>query len=254
MSSQHARSSSRIKSRPAVRVGSNLEKNLSAYAAAAGAVIVAAAMPADAQIIYTPSNTPMAIATQNHGPVTTQLDINNDGIADFTFTMSSTAHFSSIGYTTRARFFLKVTGAQSANGAVKGHNGPTAAAIAKGQTIGPQDQFASGAYLSFNKFLTSTGKGKQFGSWRSVEYAFIGLKFLINGQIHYGWARIKFPYAYGISYPSIYGYAYESQPNTPIVAGQTSGTAESAEPAPASLGMLAAGALALSQWHTQRAQ
>ncbi|HVI10086.1 MAG TPA: hypothetical protein VND65_17490, partial [Candidatus Binatia bacterium] len=191
------------------------------------------------------------------GPVTTTLDINNDGMADFTFTMSSTAHFSSIGYTTRARFLFKAAGAQAGNSAVKGHQGETAAAIAKGQTIGPQDQFASGAYLSFNKFRISTGQGQQFGSWQSVEYAFVGLKFMLNGQVHYGWARIKFPTPYAISFPSIYGYAYESQPNTPIVAGQTSGTyseANADSPSPATLGMLAGGARVMNQWRAGKNQ
>jgi hypothetical protein len=84
---------------------------------------------------------------------------------------------------------------------------------------------------------------------------------VVNGEIHYGWARIKLvsPGAYNSA--SIYGYAYESVPNQAIVTGKTSGTAgknkqvSQANPAPGALdsnvqtlGMLAAGAPATAVW------
>lgn len=251
MSSRRARGLVGNHSRSVVRLSGNLEKHLLAYAAAAtGAVLLSTAPSADAQIVYTPSNTPLTLNHQNKGPVFTTLDLNNDGVPDFTFAMSSTAHFSSIGYTTRFKFYLKVVPDQTGNQAVQGSQAPAASAVPAGVKIGPQEKFASGGlYLVHQAYSRSGGTAQNSGTWQKVEFAYVGLKFLLNGQVHYGWARIKFPYPSGYNYPSIYGYAYESTPNTAIVAGQTSGTGSSSNTAePASLGMLAAGAPVVNLW------
>jgi hypothetical protein len=250
--SKQSRSLAESKARSKVRIGRHLEKHLAAYAAAAtGAMLFSAAPSASAEIVYTPSNTPLALNHQNKGPVFTTLDLNNDGVPDFTFAMSSTAHFSSIGYTTRFKFYLKVTPDQAGNQAVQGSQAPTASAVPAGVTIGPKEKFAPGGlYLVHQAYSRSGGTAQNSGTWQKVEFAYVGLKFLIDGQVHYGWARVKFPYPYGYNYPSIYGYAYESTPNQAIVTGQTSGTAASNATAdvPASLGMLAAGASAVNLW------
>lgn len=59
------------KSRSTARLGGLLEKNLVAYAAAASAGLLGASLPAQAEIICTPSNTPMAVAGLNEDPVLT---------------------------------------------------------------------------------------------------------------------------------------------------------------------------------------
>jgi hypothetical protein len=225
-----------------------MEKNLLAYAAAASAALLPSALPAEAEIVYTASNTPLAIAHQNKGPVYTTLDLNNDGVPDFTFAISSTAHFSSYGYTTRAKFFLKVNPFQKSNQAVQGAQPLTASAVPAGVKIGPQEKFGSGdLYMQHDTFNGYTGKSS--GTWQKVEFAYLGVKFVIDGQVHYGWARIKFPYPGAIYYPSIYGYAYESTPNQPITAGQTDeGNQSGSAAGSASLGVLAAGVNGLSQW------
>jgi len=236
------------KRRQARRLTIDIEKNLLAYAAAAGAVIFSTA-PADAEIIYTPSNTPMTVAQANKGPALTQLDLTNHGAPDFTFLMSSTLGFHSTTFsatTTRRKFLLKVDPAVKGNQAVQGQPTVTASAIPAGVTIGPQEKFGEGGlYMRFKS--SHIGGSRSSGSWQKVEYAYVGLKFLINGKVHYGWARIKFPFPNGVKLPSIYGYAYESTPNTPIVTGQTSGSADQTQKAaaPASLGTLAAGASAI---------
>ena len=245
MSSKNVREVIRTKERSAVQLGRHLEKNLLAYAAAAtGAVLVSAAPSAGAQIVYTPSNTPFPLNHQNQGPVFTTLDLNNDGVPDFTFAMSSTAHFSSIGYTTRFKLYMKVVPDQTGNEVVQGSLAPTASAVPAGVTIGPKEKFVADGYMVHQVYSRQGQINQSSGTWQPVEFAYIGLKFMINGQVHYGWARVKFPYPYGYKYPSIYGYAYESTPNTPIVTGQTSGTAptHATTEGPASLGMLAAGA------------
>lgn len=242
MSSKQGRSVAKIRNRPAVPLDRRLEKNLVAYAVATGAALLVSATPSDAEVIYTPSNTPVTIAHANQGPVYTTLDLNNDGVPDFTFTLSSTLHYSSYGYTSRARFILKVSPDQTGNEIVQGELPLNASAVPAGVAIGPQQKFGTGGYMVKRSATLHTAHTS--GSWAPLEFAYVGLKFVINGQVHYGWARIKFPFPGQSQDPSIYGYAYESTANKAISAGQTSGTnqtSSSAKPAPASLGVLAAG-------------
>ena len=162
MSSKQGRSVAKSWNRSAARLGRHLEKNLIAYAAAASAGLLSTALPAEGEIIYTPSNTPMTIAQRNNGVTFTPLDLNNDGVPDFTFAISSTAHFSSYGYTTRARFYLKVIPGQVGNEAVQGKQAPTASAVPAGVKIGPQEKFASGnLYLVNRTFNFSKSKTSQ---------------------------------------------------------------------------------------------
>lgn len=270
MSSRHDRSFSKAPSRATVRLGRHLEKNLLAYMTAAGAGLATFAMPAEAEIIYTPSNTPMVINGQNHGLGLTQLDLNNDGTPDFAFGLSTTIRFTSIGYTSRFKFLLRVAPDQAGNQVVQGQQPGTAAAIAAGRKIGSSQKFGANGYLVHQVYnVNSKSKNLSSGSWHNIEFAYVGLKITIDGQVHYGWARIKFPYPYGYGFPSIYGYAYESIPNQPIIAGQTSGTyvgsagqdsaaseataEKGAGPAniPATLGMMAAGARGIGLWRSQ---
>jgi hypothetical protein len=253
MSSKLERRTETTTSRSTVCLARHLEKHLVAYAAAASAGLLSA-QSAQAEVIFTPSNTPMAIAQLNQGPTLTPLDLTGAGAPQFGFAMSSTKNFTYSGTTAGFKFFLKVVPAQG-DAVVQGAQAPTASAVPAGVKIGPQQKFGNGdLYLAINSF--NNGQSRNSGTWRNVEFAYVGLKFLINGQVHYGWARVKFPfpggsdYPQGDYYPSIYGYAYESAPNTPIVAGQTSGTAPQAAntTAPANLGMLAAGAPAVKSW------
>jgi hypothetical protein len=243
-----------IKSRATSRVANHLERGLIAYAVAAGAALLAPGLPVEAEIVYTPSNTPMSIAQQNHGPALTSLDLNNDGMPDFTFLMLSTLGFHSTSFsatTTRVKFILRVDPNAKANQIVQGKQAAAASIVPAGVTIGPKQKFANGGL--YMEFFSANREGtRTSGSWQNVEYAYVGLQFSINGQVHYGWARVKFPYPGGVNYPSIYGYAYESTANQPIVTGQTSGTftAGARENAPATLGMLANGASAIDAWRS----
>ena len=57
------------------------------------------------------------------------------------------------------------------------------------------------------------------GYFTGMESAYIGLQFQIAGQTYYGWARAGAPVV-GINGGWIYDYAYETVPNTPILAGE----------------------------------
>ena len=85
------------------------------------------------------------------------------------------------------------------------------------------------------------------GYWLNGKKQFLGLKFTIAGQTHYGWARLTTGVDTCKVKAVLTGYAYESEPDTPILTGATSvdstgneqGASESAILEPAGLGRLA---------------
>jgi hypothetical protein len=209
--------------RSVARLSRNLEKNLLAYAAAATGGLAAFAQPANAEIIYTPSNIP--IAEPFDGGSMTQFDINNDGVSDFAF--SNYSYFSHGLGAAYLKISPDITGNEIVGVLVKGQKEVSAAAMSAGVTLDSAANFQSaprGLVLG-GVFLGSTGESHQ-GGFLNVETAYLGLKFLVNGQVHFGWARIKFISPGSYATASIAGYAYESVPNQPIVVGKTSGTAE----------------------------
>jgi len=54
-----------------------------------------------------------------------------------------------------------------------------------------------------------------------VRTRYLGLEFLINGEVHFGWARLTVTCKDLRVLATLSGYAYETVPNTPIIAGQT---------------------------------
>ena len=83
------------------------------------------------------------------------------------------------------------------------------------------------------------------GQWadggKGVKDRYLGFKFYVEGkgQPHYGWARLNVSVSKGI-HATLTGYAYETIPNKPIIAGKTHGKDE------ATLGRLAQGASGMS--------
>jgi hypothetical protein len=98
-------------------------------------------------------------------------------------------------------------------------------------------------YTSFagNHFLS--------GRWVNIQNHYLGLKFQINGETHFGWARLSVHVNSDNLKAYLTGYAYETVPGNAIVAGQTTGAAENAvldlksddAPQLPALGMLALG-------------
>jgi hypothetical protein len=93
------------------------------------------------------------------------------------------------------------------------------------------------------------------GSWLNVT-RYLGLKFVIAGQTHYGWARLTVSAQRFMVTATLTGYAYETTPGKAIIAGATTGSVDGDSSAPAStpgsepatLGVLALGASRLSIW------
>jgi hypothetical protein len=91
------------------------------------------------------------------------------------------------------------------------------------------------------------GRVSMVGPWANVANRYLGLKFQIKGKTHYGWARMTVKLSRADITATLTGYAYETIPNRPIVAGKTKGP-DVITVQPASLGHLAAGAAAIPAW------
>jgi hypothetical protein len=222
----------------------SIQKCLNLYAVAASAAgvgLVALAQPAEGKIVYTSAH---KVILSKHE---LRLDLNHDGIADFTISNHSFCTTDVCGRTLRARPVgrNKVVG-------VKGIGGPFyASALKRGTRIGPKQPFSG---------LLMAASGTEYatvGPWLNVDGRYLGLKFIIKGHLHYGWARFNVTAGNGKITATLTGYAYETTPNKPIIAGRTKEPDDTSAdlvslsaPAskPATLGLLAMGAAGLSIW------
>jgi hypothetical protein len=215
--------------RPAIRLSAWLEKSLSAYAAAAAAAgvgLLALAHSAEAKIVYTPANNPIPV---NAGFV--PLDLNHDGIADFSF---SNWYYNWHLHASVASLLQVVPKGQSnaiwGRGnfgfSFQGFSGGFAGALRRGFTVRPNQAYFQKSKPQLMGFYG--GSFYQSGTdsqWLYTKSRYLGLKFLVEGQVHYGWARLdvsRKPWTGGIQ-ATLTGYAYETIPNKSIIAGKTKG-------------------------------
>ena len=211
-------------------------------ATAAGVGMLACAQPAEARIIYTPAH----VSIGGFQP----LDLNNDGKADFYFRIRA-GGTSSNGYAS-----LAISRVSSGSGVSNKVVAPGFKAIAfkAGEQIGPRRRFESSGRLAGVDRHKHSGQStfKWYGQWGNngtgLKNRYLGLRFFIHGKLHYGWARVSV-FVDGSRFsppPLLTGYAYETTANKPIVAGAKK--SQNALTGHATLGHLAAGALAISSW------
>ena len=262
------------------KLSARVDKSLLAYmtAASAAGVGMVATQPAQAEIVYTPANTPITLNT----PV--PLDLNNDGVVDFTLSNRYGGGNARPRSCTVCSFFedatLRVTPEQpgnaiwgfSSNGRVRTgkpqKKAPQTAQVAApvfwgvdagagpGRNFEPQALVmdSTAAFQTLFGFYSTKTVG-QWGKGRPFAGPYLALKFTINGETHYGWARIAVTVKPLSITATLTGYAYETVPNRGILTGVTHGTlddqdVEAAQQTPvaepASLGRLAQGADGLS--------
>jgi hypothetical protein len=218
----------------------DLEKKLLTYvslSAAAAACVATVAQPATAEVVVTKTNTPINWAKH------TKLDLNNDGIPDFVF--SAGGMFCCFGY-------LEVI--PHKNNEIIGKT--YASALASGVTVGKGANFHGHREVMVGTSVNRTSGSRNYrGPWVNVTTAFLGLAINLNGEPHFGWARLTFT---GIGQGTITEYAYETIPGKAIVTGATkeeespneapSDTATKAKSLAPGLGALAGGAQGLELW------
>jgi hypothetical protein len=241
-----------------VNLSDSISRQLNMYALAAGAAgvgLLASTPPAAAKIVYTPAHVKILF-----GDIV-PLDLNHDGVKDFSFSNQFESGQSG------GVNFLRVSGANSENLPVG--SGTYAYALRAGVRVGPQNKFgglsmADWFYFHTSNGRTSSGYGFQWANGgKGVMNRYLGLRFVIKGKIHFGWARLNVtfkkdshgqPRVVGL----LTGYAYETISNRSIIAGKTKGPDDGVEesnagltaptPEPATLGVLAMGSPALSIW------
>ena len=245
----------------------SIQQYLHTYAVAAGAAgvsVLALAQPSETEIIYTPANAPI-------GPgVRIYLDLNKDGTTDFWFNATW------IGSESFASGYMAVHNAQAGNAVMATlQRGWVAEALQAGAAIGPAANFSSGtrASMAWGWFMGSTRPQlwKCYGPWEDTHRRYLGLRFMINGEVHYGWARLNERCQKGYWHVGkLTAYAYETIPDQGLVAGQKKegkidledenltgpgeATLASTAPTPATLGMLAKGAASLGNWRERVAR
>jgi hypothetical protein len=271
-------------------LSTQLNKGLVSYvaaASAAGVAMLAGTQHADAEVVYTPANTP--ILTN----IRVGLDLNNDGTVDFQLSnnyqadlprsctvCSSFRHASLVAKPAQAGnaiwAFHSATHhpgqARQKNRKKKNTVKDVAAPVFWGAIVGPERKLDSAALLldsynfhfSYSNHFSTTSIGA-WGKGRQIVGPYLGLKFTVGGEVHYGWARLTV-HANGTEIKAtLTGYAYETIPNRPIITGLTHGTFDASagmDPAAlseasardaASLGRLAQGATGLAAWRVSQA-
>ena len=238
--------------KPASSLASSLEHRLSGYALAASAAGVSLAVlgqPAEARIIYTTAHEVSMCAFRSQGKMI-ELDLNHDGKKDFSLVNSGNSYIGGCN--------LSVLAPDRRNevwGSTVGRI--YASALPPGAEIGPNSKFRPNRHWlmvgNYSRYVSGTLYFTS-GQWNNVRNRYLGLKFLIFGKIHYGWARLS------VSVPShtqvnavLTGYAYETVPNKPIIADKTKGPDVIAIQG-ATLGHLARGASAIPAWRARESK
>jgi len=225
---------------------SDFDHRLSMYAlaaSAAGVGMLALSPPAEAKIIYTKANKQIGLRGVLH------LDLNHDGTADFDLKNSFTTS------TAGGEFDQLLALPDGKHNAVWGHTVPFrgyASALSANVRVGPKGKFLPGSGLmaasSVSGAMGPRGNYSCTGPWANVSNRYLGLKFAIKGEDHFGWARLSVSCVSGSATvnATLTGYAYETIANRPILTGKEHGADEedslSSPAAPAAtLGRLAQG-------------
>lgn len=191
-----------------------LKKRLQAYSLTAGSIV--AGLGSQAQILYTDVEPDTTIDLFN---ALYELDLNNDNINDFELQAISQAY----------SYYSYVSSAQAVNvtplmsNSVAGYSyGSYPYALLTGDNIGPNLSFSSYSYNLLNGFFFYSGPYGSYyfplGNWPTNQDRYLGLKLILNGNTHYGWARIS---VLGPSSMILRDYAVELTPDAPIMAGDT---------------------------------
>lgn len=185
----------------------SLTKRLAQYGALS--VAIAGVAEVNGQIVYTD------IADFTGGGIVDYgLDLNNDATVDFTIDASSDG--------SSLYFAVKLSAGAASNsflGSAPSYIYPFALSAGDPISSGQTSWFDASASTGTLNFV-SCYFGSGGSNWCGVTDKFLGLRFQLAGNTHYGWARLDVS-ASGDSF-TIKDYAYNTTPGEAINAGQTS--------------------------------
>jgi hypothetical protein len=226
-----------------------------------GAGAVSLTPAASAEIVYTPAD-----VTFVHGHL--KIDLNHDGFADFIIRNDEFSFYYDRGGALDVR-----GGGNRAPGVLKLER-DLAYAASDGFPIGP-DSPQPFVNVRSRSLAMAWGfvsySGHHFGGpWANVANRYLGFRFKMNGETHYGWARLTVEvrrWAFPTIKAQLTGYAYETEPDKTILAGDQGLSSDakvgshsveeaSIEVPPAqalpSLGLLSLGFVGLEAWRRTR--
>lgn len=212
-------------------ISDRLNRQLGTYmqmACAAGVSVLALSGGSEAKIVYTVT---YEVA---HTGYPLYIDLNHDGVNDF---LLQTVFYRG---TTGLEVGLDAAGWGDAGNMVAGRHVSrsgyflsAASALPAGAGIGPKGHFS--VHFPFvEEELFPKGAGSHYsdlGAWGGkgdgVQNRYLGLKFVLNNEVHYGWARLNVALGHRRQFDDVSatltGYAYETIPDKPIIAGHTTG-------------------------------
>jgi hypothetical protein len=256
------------RSRKTFKISDSLNRKLNTYAqvaAAAGVSVLALAGASEAEVVYTETY------QVTHSGFPLYIDLNHDGIKDF---LLRTTYYAGTAGAEVGLDAFGIADNQVAGRRFRSSGGyffSAASALNAGARIGPKGNFSVRfPFMAVEQFNRAGSRYSDLGPWagknKGVRNRYLGLKFVVDGEVHYGWARLSVTLGHQRQLDDVIGtltgYAYETVPDKPIIAGQEQGTDDGVEqPAPATLvqpaqrpatlGHLAAGAQALRLWRQQ---
>jgi len=179
---------------------------------------LASAAAADAQVVYTDVNPDYTGYGSYYGDVFS-IDLNNDGITDFTIiAMSYSGGDSNIYWSSNS----VVAEPQYGNSVAVLSSLPEA--IDSGIAIGTNlvwgndnEQMLRFRYRWQDRSYWSSTGVTSFGNFLNQSEKFLGVRFSFGGEQYYGWIRLSV--SSGAYDFTIYDFAYDASANTPITAG-----------------------------------
>ena len=217
-------------SRKKFKISDSLNRQLNAYAqvaSAAGVSVLALAGASEAKVVYTETY------RVTHTGFPLYIDLNQDGIKDFLLRTSFYVGSSGL------EIGLDASGYRNADNVVAGRRFSrsgyflsAASALPAGARIGPKGNFSVRfPFMAVELFNGVASQYSDLGPWvgkgKGVKDRYLGLKFVVDGEVHYGWARVSVTLGHHRQFDDVSGtltgYAYETVPDKPIIAGQITG-------------------------------
>ncbi|MEP7128819.1 MAG: T9SS type A sorting domain-containing protein [Chitinophagales bacterium] len=183
-----------------------LHKKLQSYAALAGAM----ASPAfvSGQIVYHDFDPDIEVMAGD----SFDLDLNNDGIVDFTL-----HSFINAGAFTKAEVY--VNSALDSN-AIDASIGPLGyyypKVLATSDLIDVNNSWI--APIPYATFVINYTSGNVYGNWSGTDNGYLAMRFLVGANLHYGWLRMDI--SVDGSKITMKDYGYNSNPGDGIKAGE----------------------------------
>jgi hypothetical protein len=201
-----------------------LEHRLLLYTAVTG-ITIACVPLAKAEVVFTSSNVLVGSKLE--------IDLDHDGTVDFRFSITKYSTGTYAGWDR-----LAVRGAGLSDLVAE-------AGFLHAAALRRTARIESGSGKSFFRTCNMATGGTYFisGEWANTKNRYVGVKFVINGEVHYGWLGFRsVTTEFSKVTATLAGWAYETEPNKAIVAGDMGGAAASSGFVNStSLGLLAAG-------------